>query len=444
MNKEKLSKSIEQQAEYIDSLRYDDLSDSITEQAKLVLLDSIGCIAAGNQQYEKTSGNGEFCLVGRGKCDKATAIFINGCGMVRNEMDEGNQFAFGHPACHIVPAFLAECQDLKNIDGKQLIAALVAAYEVACRWGGSAKIKPQMHGHGTMQTVGSAAVVAKLNKCSKEEIEKSIILANSLPQPTTWTSALHGDQIRNAYIGLSNEIGSNAHRMVRIGVESSIDTLMSVWSQILEGDIDEEGLVKDIGEDYLIKKNYFKIHAACRYTHSFVDTVKIFENQGLKVEDIAGIDIYTYHAASKLKGQEASNSFAAKFSIPVSLAIRLVYGELSIESMSDEHIRSREVQELAGKIVVHENLQYNEYLPSIRKNRIVITKKDGSVMDNESCVTKGDYLDPFSRTEVIEKFYSLTRNIWSGDRQKQIIDFVDHLDKKDNIQELFEMIGNEI
>ena len=35
---------------------------------------------------------------------------------ILNELDEGNQFAFGHPACHIVPAYLAEIEEKESAE----------------------------------------------------------------------------------------------------------------------------------------------------------------------------------------------------------------------------------------------------------------------------------------------------------------------------------------
>lgn len=444
MDKQKLTEAIAKQADFVCNLTFDDLSSEVVERAKLILLDSISCMAIGNQQYQEEPINkGRYCVVGENFGDKTTAIFLNGAAMVKNELDEGNQFAFGHPACHIVPAFLSECQDT-DPSGRDAITALVAAYEVSCRWGSSAKIKPAMHVHGTMQTAGAAIVSSKLNCCNKQEIEKAVILANSLPQATTWTSAFHGDQLRNAYIGLSNEIGANAFRMVRTGIESSISSLMSVWKEIVDGDIQAEGLTTNLGQDYYLVKNYFKVHSACRYTHSFADMVQEFLQEGLKAEEIEKIEIETYHAAAKLSGKEAGNSFAAKFSIPMSLAIALIYGDLSIESFTEEHIQNPKVSELASKIFVRENQCFNELLPEIRRNKMSIIQKDGKVFEKDSTITKGDYLDPFSKEEVLHKFYILTEGIWSKERQDEIVEFVEHLEKKNTIQDLFEMLGNEI
>ncbi|MBQ2100428.1 MAG: MmgE/PrpD family protein, partial [Lachnospiraceae bacterium] len=201
-----------------------------------------------------------------------------------------------------------------------------------------------------------------------------------------------------------------------------------------------EGLIKNLGSDFYITKNYFKVLAACRYTHSFVDVMDGFMKDGLIPEDVEKIEINTYHAAAKLSGQQARNSFGAKFSIPVSLAIKMIYGELTMDSMTDEHVSDERVRELAKRIFVHENLEYNQLLPSIRKNGIKVIKKDGTVLISQTEVTKGDYLDPFSKEEVIAKFHSLTTKIWNDEKQERIIEYVSHLDEKENIQELFEMI----
>ena len=49
-----LQEAIARQADYIASLQYEDLSTKSVENAKTILLDSIGCMAAGNAQYDSS------------------------------------------------------------------------------------------------------------------------------------------------------------------------------------------------------------------------------------------------------------------------------------------------------------------------------------------------------------------------------------------------------
>lgn len=435
-----LQEAIEKQADYIVSLEYANLSEATVENAKMILLDSIGCMAAGNAQYNSgCSEPGDYTIVGAGKADKESAVFMNGAAMVKNELDEGNQFAFGHPACHIVPAMLAETEK-KKFSGKEVITALAAAYEVSCRWGCSAKLKPQMHVHGTMQTLGAAVVSCKLNGCTAEQTGSAMITANSLPQTTSWASAFEGDQLRNAYIGISNCVGMQAFRMNSAGLASSIPTLEHVWKEVLQGSIDTEGLTKDLGKDYYIEKNYYKVHSACRYIHCFADMVKEFMNQGLKAEEVEEIRIETYYAAAKLSGQTASNSFAMRFSIPVSIAVCMIFGDLAIETVTDEHVRNFKVPQLAKKIYVTENPTFTSKLPDIRENKITVRTTTGRVYCKDALTTKGDYTDPFSKEELIEKFNRITADVWTEERRTKITDFCSHLDTEEDFSKIFRLL----
>ena len=444
VDKEALESAIEKQALFAEEFSFEAMDPEVIDRAKLILLDSIGCMAAGNIQYEEAFlEDGDFRLIGRRKTSKELSVIFNGASMVKNELDEGNQFAFGHPACHIVPALLAETQSL-NAAGNKMLEALVTAYEISCRWGCSARAKAQMHVHGTMQTVGAAIAACKLNSLSREEICRAILLANSLPQATTWVSALNGDQLRNAYIGLSNLVGMNAFRMTKAKIESSIASLISVWQEVLDGDIDAEGLTKDIGVDFYISKNYFKVHSGCRYTHGFVDMLQELLDEGLRKDDIARIEVETYHAAAKLSGQDAPNGFAARFSIPVAIAIYLIYGAISIETLTDENAVNKEVKELAHRVFVTENEEFNRQLPEIRHNKITVYTKNGTALVKDTTVTRGDYLDPFSKADVIQKFENITRNVFGKERQTEIEEYIFDLENKESVQPLFDLLGPEL
>lgn len=161
------------------------------------------------------------------------------------------------------------------------------------------------------------------------------------------------------------------------------------------------------------------------------------------LSDIRRIDIETYAAASKLSGQSVLNSFAMKFSIPVSLAVYMVYGDLSIENVTDEHVENPEVKRLAANIFVRENKTFTEQLPDTRRNKMTIMGENGKIYEEDSSVTKGDYLDPFGREELIAKFNQITEKVWSCERQKEIVDYVVSLEQKKNFKKLFDLTGRE-
>ena len=433
-----LSEAINSQAEFIEKLCYDDLPKEVIENAKLILLDSIACIAAGVKQYKVDAlPDGKYQLLGEQSTDKYTATFIHGAAMVKNELDEGNQFAYGHPACHIIPALLSEVQD-GIFTGKDIITALVAAYETSCRFGCSLKTKPAMHVHGTSQTMGACAVTGKLRGKKSAEIARAIVTASSLPQATSWNSAFDGEQLRNAYIGMSNLVGMNSYLMNEIGIDCSEKTMLHVWEKVLDGNINPDGLVEKLGDFFYIEKNYFKVYTACRYTHVFADMARELIKMGLDYKEIERIDIDTYLAASKLSGQTACNSFAMKFSIPVALATCFVFGDLSMDTVTDTNVADERVRELARKIFVKESSEYTALLPETRGNKMVVTLNNGKVVERYADVTKGDYKDPFSKADIIDKFVGLTKNIWDENRREFIINAILNLEECEDFSGIFE------
>lgn len=437
-----MEKYLRKQAKFAYELSYKNLRKETITAVKKILLDSIGCIAKGASQLYLNSvkDTGNYTVAGFGKYfSRDLAAFINGTAMVKNEMDEGNQFAFGHPACHFFPALLTECEGRK-ISVEKFVEAFVAAYEISCRWGSAVKLNPNAHGHGTMQTIGAAAACGKINECSEQELYDMMILANSLPQSTTWTAAFNGDQLRNSYIGISNVIGLNAGIMNKMGIFSSIASLESVWNEVLGNGVDAERLTCGLGEKYLIESNYFKIYSACRYVHAFADLfIELMEN-GLKPEDIEKINLKTYKAAAHLNGQEANNAFAAKFSIPVSIALLLCKGSLSIDITNDKEVSDESVKALAKKIFVEENDEYTKLLPEKRVNSVSIKLKNGQVIYRKIIGALGDFDKPHSDKTMENKFNCLCSDIWPKDKRNLIINTISNLEQLNDINELIDML----
>lgn len=95
---------------------------------------------------------GSAPVIGSGLSASAgEAAFLNGVAGTTLELDEGNQFACGHPAIHVVPALLAIAG---KHSGLALLTALVLGYEIGARIGIASRLRVTMHPHGNWGTVG--------------------------------------------------------------------------------------------------------------------------------------------------------------------------------------------------------------------------------------------------------------------------------------------------
>ncbi|HBW38065.1 MmgE/PrpD family protein [Desulfosporosinus sp. BICA1-9] len=315
--------------EFIIRTKYDKLPAYVINQAMLTLLDTLGAMLAGSKVMP-IPNMVESCY--KGGTDPVTiagysvlmepnsAALINGTSAVALEIDEGNQFAKGHPAFHVVPAALAWAEHI-GASGKQLLESLVVGYELAARIDASTTLHDEVHPHGTWGTIGAAVAVAKLRGLSLQEVSRTIHLAAAMSIASAWSTALSGGTIRNVYTGLSNHLGMLAVDLARAGVNTGDGIVESVFGSILGTDFNPHLLIRDLGTSYYITSNYFKMYACCRYNHAAIDALQgILAEQPVTDDQIEKLEVETYSAAARLKNQRPQNMLAAKFSIPFALA----------------------------------------------------------------------------------------------------------------------------
>ena len=112
-----------------------------------VLLDTLGAILAGSALPEnggagrvsRPSGgpSGSATLIGHVvKADAFWAALVNATAGVALEVDEGSRLGGGHPSIHTLPGALAVAEE-RDLDGRRLLEALIAGYEVGSRIGGA-------------------------------------------------------------------------------------------------------------------------------------------------------------------------------------------------------------------------------------------------------------------------------------------------------------------
>ena len=119
-------------SEFLCSTSFESIPHEAVIAAKHIIADCIGAIVGGMAEKEMrqlhrnlaTKNQGEASLLGlKNKTDPQIAAFLNGTAGTFLEMDEGHQFAKGHPAMHIFPALFSAAQG-RNISGRQFLHAL--------------------------------------------------------------------------------------------------------------------------------------------------------------------------------------------------------------------------------------------------------------------------------------------------------------------------------
>jgi 2-methylcitrate dehydratase PrpD len=417
--------------QYLDELstflvdcRYEDLSAPAIERARLVIADCVAAIAAGSREPEVEAlierlcagGNdGPATVIGAGRgAEAAKAAFLNGTAGTFLELDEGNQYSRGHPGIHAVPAALAFAET-RALSGRDLVTAVVLGYEVGARIGIASKLSMAMHPHGTWGTVGAAVAVAKLADADAEAMARTINVSSSLGLATSRKTMLEGGLVRNTYAGVSGHMGVLTQDLVSAGFTGEKDGLATVWGSVVSDSFEPQAMLDALGQRWEIARNYFKRHAACRYTHGTLDVVTGIAHSragGLNVDEIEKIEVTTYSLAGQLDDREPTNTLAGKFSVPFAVATTIVNGTSGVQSFTWEAVRNEAVRALARRIEVREDPKLTAMMPDFRPATVTITFKDGSQVEGSTTTNKGDTEDPYSASELSEKYYELATRSW--------------------------------
>lgn len=371
------------------------------------------------------------------------ASLLNGTAGTMLELDEGNQYARGHPSIHVVPAALATGERLAA-SGPDLLLAIALGYEIGSRIGIASKLRVTMHPHGTWGTVGAALAAAKLEAATADQVIETINIASSFGLSTSRRTMLEGGTVRNSYAGFSNQLGLMAWEMQAAGFVGETDGVGTVYDTVIAENFRPDEMVSELGERWEIARNYFKRHAACRYTHGALDALSDIVRQAGGTLDpgaVREIEVDTYVWAAQLDSAEPRNMLAAKFSLPFALATFIVNGAASVPAFREEAQANAVARDLARRVIVREDPALTAMLPGLRPARVRVHFTDGRVLSAEVLTNKGDTEDPYSSDEVRDKFRELAEPVWGRDHAERILGQVEAIDRASDIRGLTSLLG---
>ncbi len=179
----------------------------------------------------------------------------------------------------------------------------------------------------------------------------------------------------------------------------------------------------DLGSRWEIARNYFKRHAACRYTHAALDALgEIVEKAGgaIRPDEVEALSVETYVWAAQLDHPKPGSMLAAKFSLPFSLATALAHGGATLSAFRDEARADARIAALAAKVRVDEDPALTALLPALRPARVRLKLKDGRSFEAMAMTNKGDTEDPYGPDDILAKFHEVAAPVVGREKSKRI------------------------
>ncbi len=263
-------------AEYVVDLRYEDLSTEVIEKTKMHFLDTLGNILGAHEMpwsrmvigiVKQMKGEPQSTVVGEGRYPMMTVALANGAMAHGIDADDsGARPSWAHPGSCVVPAAYAAAE-AERVDGRRLITALLAGYEVGCRVDSAAYpgLRDRgFHATGVVGTIGAAAAAGKILGLDERHMVNALGLAGTQAAGLDeWLSS--GDMSKRLHAGKAAMNGVLAALLAREGYTGP--------STIFEGkygllnthaeSYDPGRLTEKLGEEYKILSCKFKPYACC-------------------------------------------------------------------------------------------------------------------------------------------------------------------------------------
>ena len=403
------------------------ISNAAFHSAKLIVADCLGAIIGGMAEPEiRTLAESEGAnsknlfqiLSAAEKVNDETVSFLFGTAGTVLEMDEGHQFAKGHPGMHVFPALLAAARN-SEISGEGFLRAFIIGYDVGARIGLASNLNPNMHPHGTWGGLGAAASLATLHNMDTQQANEYLNIVSSLTLATSRKTMLEGATVRNSYTGVSNKMAHVGLSLLKAGFTGESDGIKSIFDGVVSSRFDSKSAFELIGKRFEVNRNYFKLHACCRYNHAALDALwKLIENhKELKsLALIKEIKIRSYNLAAELKDQNPRNVLACKFSVPFAISTTLVNLDSGVLSFTEAMRTNKKIQKLCQKVVIEEDPLMTQKTPDLRPAHVTISMEDGTTFEASVTTNRGDWQDPYSEKDLQEKFLSLATRLWNKEK----------------------------
>ena len=442
-------------ADYLDELArfavettFEDLSSDAIDAARDVTLDTLGAITAGMEEPENarlaswaadnmlppTAG----ILATPYRASPMAAALVNSTAGVALEMDEGNRFGGGHPAIHVLPGLLAVAEQV-GASGSEFITALIVGYEITSRLGGATVPRDNVHSHGHWGAPGTAAAIAKLRGWFAEDIRGTINLAASMSPANTWTNAFEGATVRNLYPGRSSMQGVLAIELYQCGFTALDDAPSDVYGSILGESFDTDAAVAGLGGEYRIQQNYFKLHACCRYNHATLDAVMdAVADARISPDEVESVTVDVPWMLDGMLGGYPRNMLAAKFNIPYAVAAAIVTGRTDITVFRPEVIAQSPLRAVFDRVNVRVGNTPRHQAVTSPGASVEIHTRGGDTLAGAVTLIRGDYGNPISHFDLVDKFTYLVEPVLGTDRTRRAIDRIEALDRADDIGSVVE------
>ncbi len=419
---------VEQLSAYAAALRYEDLPPEVVQQAKRLIVDTVGCALGGyasepakiaREIAGTVTSSTPATVIGSGQRSSLDlATFANGVMIRFLDFNDGytSTGESGHPSDSIA-AVLTIAEALGR-SGKDVITVTVLAYEVFCRICDAVDLKPLGFDHVTVGGMASTAAAARLFGLSEKEIAQAFNLGiapnialyqTRIGHVSMWKGCAYANASRNAvFAAMLASRGMSGPTPIFEGVGG-------YFKAVTRAPFELSGL-GGRGQPYKIMECSIKRYPLGQYSQTVVQAALELRAKIGSVDEIAEIRIETVTAAVRLMAGDPekwtpATRETADHSMPYTVAVALMYGGVEAHHFDDKYLRDPALLALAQRVKVEVSAEADLRMPEAMRCHFTLVTKAGVTHAALVDYHKGHYKNPLSDAEIEGKFRPLAAQV---------------------------------
>jgi 2-methylcitrate dehydratase PrpD len=340
-----------QLAAFVGASTYDGLPGEVRERTKALVLDLVGISVRARHDAESTPpmvaaaarlglASGACTVIGDAAgYAPAGAAMLNGTLAHSLDFDDTHGAASLHPSAPIVPAALAAAE-MAGADGKSVIAAIVAGYEVQIRL--SLALDPKahydrgFHPTATCGAFGAAAAAGRLLGLDHDGYLNAFGIVLSM-SAGSMQFLVNGAWTKRSHVGHAAMCGLTAATLAREGYVGAAEPLEGKWGFLhaYAPAADPAKAVDGLGSRWETMNIGVKPYPSCRYSHAPLDgLLELVRKHGIKPDEVEEIAVGVPEPGWKIIGdpepakQSPKSVVDGQFSMAFCAAVALRTGGL--------------------------------------------------------------------------------------------------------------------
>jgi len=420
-------------ARFAAGLACEHIPSPVLRRAEDLMLDWLGSVLAAAQarpvrsieRFAQAMGPADGpseVLVSRRRTSPMFAALVNAAASHYVEQDDVHNGSVFHPAAVVFAPALAVAQAV-GASGAQLLAAVVAGYEVGIRVGEflGRSHYVTFHTTATAGTLAAAAAVGRLLQLTPAQMLDAFGSAGT-QSAGVWEflrDAADSKQLHCAHAAAAGLMSAYLAQDGFTGAKRVLEGAQGLGAG-MSSDADPARLTDGLGSRWALAETSFKFHASCRHTHPAADALQqLMRAHGLRHTDLARVTARVHQGAIDVLGRVAvpATVHQGKFSMGTVLGLIAVHGRAGLTEF-DRDFLAPEVAAVRDKVRMVLDAEVDGAYPARWIGKVEVATTDGRMLHGRVDEPKGDPGNTLSRQELEDKMLRLAAYGAAADAQE--------------------------